>query len=134
MLKYKALSFVIFTAISGVAQAESFPILKQITSQPRLLGEGAYQGHYYVSSTLETIRWGYLPNKDAKPVLTVPSGSTVTFDTVSHEGLLEDQGRDAEKYFKSKGVKSQHILDEAKLISRSDLQHNFHKDGPHIVT
>lgn len=134
MLKYKALSFVICTALSGAAQAENFPILKQISAQPGLLSEGAYQGHYYVPSTLDTIRWGYLPNKDAKPVLTVPSGSTVTFDTVSHEGLLEDQGRDAEKYFKSKGVKSQYILDEAKLISRSDLQHDFHKDGPHIVT
>ncbi len=50
-------------------------------------------------STLKTITWGYLPNKNAKPVLTVPSESTVTFDTVSHEGLLEDQGRDAEKVF-----------------------------------
>lgn len=58
----------------------------------------------------------------------------VTFDTVSHEGLLEDQGRDAEKYFKSKGVKDAYILDEAKTITKSNLKHDFHKDGPHIVT
>ncbi|GEM_PF-6056019 len=56
MLKYKALSFVICTALSGAAQAENFPILKQITAQPGLLSEGAYQGHYYVPSTLDTIR------------------------------------------------------------------------------
>ncbi|BFM02229.1 hypothetical protein Psyaliredsea_08760 [Psychrobacter alimentarius] len=85
-------------------------------------------------STLQTISWGYLPNRDAKPVLSVPSGSTVTFDTVSHEGLLEDQGRDAEKYFQSKGVTADYVLDEAKKITGSDLAHDFHKDGPHIVT
>ena len=99
-----------------------------------MLKSGSYNGNYYVPSTLSTIQWGYLPNKESKPVLTVPSGSTITFDTVSHEGLLEDQGRDAEKYFKSKGVKSDFILDEAKLITNSKLKHDFFKDGPHIIT
>lgn len=114
--------------------AQDFPILKQLAKAPTQLKTGAYSGHYYVPSTLDTITWGYLPNRDAKAVLTVASGSTVVFDTVSHEGLLEDQGRDAEKYFKSHGVKSENILDEAKLITRSKLKHDFHKDGPHIVT
>lgn len=67
-------------------------------------------------------------------MLTVPSGSVVTFDTVSHEGLLEDQGRNAEKFFQSKGVKSNEILEDAKTITQSNLKHDFHKDGPHIVT
>lgn len=49
-------------------------------------------------------------------MLTVPSGSVVTFDTVSHEGLLEDQGRNAEKFFQSKGVKSNEILEDAKQL------------------
>ncbi|WP_373867831.1 acetamidase/formamidase family protein [Acinetobacter guerrae] len=114
--------------------ADDFTVLKQISDKPTLLKSGPYSGNYYIPSTLSTIKWGYLPNKDTKSVLTVPSGSTITFDTVSHEGLLEDQGRDAEKYFKSKGVKSDYILDEAKLITKSNLKHDFVKDGPHIIT
>lgn len=58
----------------------------------------------------------------------------MTFDTISHEGLLEDQGRNVEKYFKSKGVNSEQILSDAQKITASDLKHDFHKDGPHIVT
>lgn len=135
MLKKTALSlFVLSTLTLSLAHAEGFQVLKEITNKPTQLKQGPYKGNYYVPSTLQTISWGYLPNKDAKPVLSVQSGSTVTFDTVSHEGLLEDQGRDAEKYFKSKGVSADYILDEAKKITGSDLAHDFHKDGPHIVT
>lgn len=35
------------------------------------------------------MRWGFLPNRDAKAVRSVASGSMVTFDTVSHEGILD---------------------------------------------
>ncbi|MCH4245090.1 acetamidase/formamidase family protein [Acinetobacter gerneri] len=135
MLKHHFLSVALLTAVHlPIAHAEEFKVLKQISEKPTLLKNGTYQGNYYVPSTLDTITWGYLPNKNAKPVLSVASGSTVTFDTVSHEGLLEDQGRDAEKYFKSKGVPSAFILDEAKKITQSNLKHDFAKDGPHIVT
>lgn len=126
--------FVYGSLVSQSLYAEEFKVLQQITDHPIRLDSGQYAGNYYVPSTLKTITWGYLPNKNAQPVINVPSGSLVTFDTVSHEGLLEDQGRDAEKYFKSKGVKSEHILNEAKLITQSSLSHDFHKDGPHIVT
>lgn len=135
MFKRSLLSFVILSSFAtSTVYAESFNILKQISNKPVQLKDGDYKGNYYVPSTLQTITWGYLPNKDAKPVIAVPSGSVVTFDTVSHEGLLEDQGRDAEKYFKSKGVKAENILDEAKTITKSNLKHDFHQDGPHIVT
>lgn len=135
MLKVKLISLAVITSLSSAfTYADDFVILKQLSEKPTLLKDGTYKGNYYVPSTLNTITWGYLPNRDAKPVLTVNSGSTVTFDTVSHEGLLEDQGRDAEKYFQSKGVKSEYILDEAKTITQSKLHHDFHKDGPHIVT
>lgn len=137
MVKKLALSLAVSSGLFlsiHTAFAEEFKILKQLESKPTILKNGEYKGHYYVPSTLNTIQWGYLPNRTAKPVLTVPSGSVVTFDTVSHEGLLEDQGRKAEKYFTSKGVDADHILAEAKLITGSDLKHDFHKDGPHIIT
>ncbi|MBF0659812.1 acetamidase/formamidase family protein [Psychrobacter sp. NG25] len=135
MFKNTVLSLFVLSALGvSSAQAEDFTVLKQISDKPTQLTNGEYKGNYYVPSTLDTITWGYLPNKDAKPIMSVASGSVVTFDTVSHEGLLEDQGRDAAKYFKSKGVKDDFILDEAKKITQSNLDHDFDKDGPHIVT
>jgi acetamidase/formamidase len=135
MFKNTVLSLFVLSALgTSASYADSFIMLKQMSNKPVQLKEGDYKGNYYVPSTLNTITWGYLPNKDAKPVLSVASGSTVTFDTVSHEGLLEDQGRDAEKFFTSKGVNAAFILDEAKAITNSTLNHDFDKDGPHIVT
>jgi acetamidase/formamidase len=64
----------------------------------------------------------------------VPSGAIVVFDTLSHEGLLEDQGRDAKKYFMSKGISERLVLKDAIAITRSSIPHDFAKDGPHIIT
>jgi acetamidase/formamidase len=96
-------------------------------------GRGRRAGHY-IESTPETVRWGFLPNRDARPILTVPSGSLVTFDTVSHEGILEDQGRDPVAYFRGKGVRESQVMRDARAIARSELQHDFANDGPHVVT
>lgn len=89
---------------------------------------------WYVPSTLETIKWGYLPNANDPALLTVPSGATVVFDTVSHEGILEDQGRDPVKFFGSHGVPARMVLKDAIAITSSSLPHDFAKDGPHIIT
>lgn len=64
-------------------------------------------------STLDNVFWGVLPSRNDKPILHVPSGSTVTFDTVSHEGILEDQGKDPVKYYGQYGVKPEHVLQDA---------------------
>jgi acetamidase/formamidase len=88
---------------------------------------------YYVPVTPETIRWGYLPEMGANPLINVPSGAVVTFDTVSHEGILEDQGRDARKYFTSLGIPAADVLRDAEAITQSSLPHDFVKDGPHVV-
>ncbi|MQA98485.1 MAG: acetamidase [Streptosporangiales bacterium] len=88
----------------------------------------------YLPSTEETVRWGTLPNRDADPVLTVPSGGVVTMDTVSHEGILEDQGRDPVAYFGDHGVAPEDVLADAKAIAASNIPHDFDADGPHVVT
>ena len=67
-------------------------------------------------------------------MLTVPSGSEITFDTVSHEGLLEDQGRDPVAYFSRYGIAPEQVLKEASAIVSAGFNHDFDKDGPHIVT
>jgi hypothetical protein len=89
---------------------------------------------YYIPSTIDTIKWGYLPNENDSAVLTVDDGAIVVFDTVSHEGLLEDQGRDPLGYFSKKGIPKKYVLQDAVDIATSDIQHDFRLDGPHIVT
>jgi len=126
-----ALVFAATLALSGTAAgAKDFKILQPLGDKPTKMKNGGY----YVPTTTETARWGSLPNADSKPVLTVPSGSIVTFDTVSHEGILEDQGKDPVKYFGRFGVKPAQVLDDAKAIAASSLEHDFVKDGPHVVT
>jgi acetamidase/formamidase len=113
----------------GAAMAKDFTVLQPLGDKP-----GKIKNGYYVPSTPETVRWGSLPNVDAKPVLSVPSGSLVTFDTVSHEGILEDQGKNPIKYFAQFGIKPGQVLTDAQAITESSLEHDFVKDGPHIIT
>jgi len=95
--------------------------------------EGSIAGSTYVASDLSTILWGFLPNSATKPVATVASGGTVTFDTVSHEGILEDQGRDPKTYFGAHGVAAGDVLRDAIEIAASGIPHSM-DDGPHVVT
>lgn len=95
---------------------------------------GFYKSDYFLETNVDTVTWGRLPNKDTEPVLTVESGATVTIDTLSHEGILEDQGKDPVAYFTGKGVSEDMILDDAIEIAASDLPHNFDEDGPHVIT
>ncbi|MFZ9366916.1 MAG: acetamidase/formamidase family protein [Burkholderiaceae bacterium] len=118
----------------AVGSATAMP-LQPLAERPGKLSVPGVRGKvWYVPSTLSTIKWGYLPNQLDAPVLQVPSGAMVVFDTVSHEGLLEDQGRNALNYFSSKGVAPNMVLNDAIAITRSSLPHDFIKDGPHIVT
>jgi acetamidase/formamidase len=106
------------------------PLSETPCPAPSSLGTGA---SFYVPATPKTIRWGYLPDAASQPILTVPSSSVVTFDTVSQEGLLEDQGRDPVKFFGSFGVPPDEVLHDAQAIAASSLEHHFVEDGPHIV-
>jgi len=108
-------------------------ILQPLADKPVPGSSVKLTSDFYVPAVPETIRWGYLPDNAAKPILTVRSGATVTFDTVSHEGILEDQGRDPVKYFGGLGVPPAQVLNDAKAITASSLAHDFAKDGPHIV-
>lgn len=120
---------------AGPKSAQPSLPLQPLAEKPGLLSVQGLPGKvYYVPSTLETIKWGYLPNATDTPLLTVPSGATVVFDTLSHEGLLEDQGRDPLKYFASHGVPARMVLKDAIAITGSSRPHDFAKDGPHIIT
>jgi len=99
-------------------------------------GTGPIYGQHYLPSSPDQVRWGYVPSLTSEPVLRMRSGETVTVDTVSHEGILEDQGRDPLRYFAGHGVPASKVLTDAVAIAR-DYQRttrNFDVDGPHVVT
>lgn len=64
----------------------------------------------------------------------VEPGETITVDTISHEGLLEDQGRDPRMFFARHGVEGVAVLDDMQALAESSTAHDFDEDGPHVVT
>ncbi|PCN47803.1 acetamidase [Curtobacterium sp. 'Ferrero'] len=95
-------------------------------------GRGPVLGDVLVSSDPDAVLWGRLPACEDAPTTTVPAGSTVTFDTVSHEGVLDDQGRDPVAYFGGHGVPRGAVLDDAVAIAARAERGTA--DGPHVVT
>jgi acetamidase/formamidase len=77
-----------------------------------------------------------VPSVSSEPALRIRSGQTVTVDTVSHEGILEDQGRDPVSWFGGHGVAARDVLTDAIDIAREydRTPRSFDVDGPHVVT
>lgn len=94
-------------------------------------GTGPVAGQHYLPARPGTVLWGRLPAAHDDPVLTVASGATVTFDTVSHEGILDDQGSDPVAYFGRHGVSETGVLKDAIAITRE--VERGPADGPHVV-
>jgi acetamidase/formamidase len=86
----------------------------------------------HLPSTPGTTLWGYLPGENDPPVLTVDPGDQITIDTVSHEGILEDQGRDPVTFFGRHGVDPADVLPDAIEIA-AHAEH-LGGGGPHVVT
>ncbi|MFC8731810.1 acetamidase/formamidase family protein [Luteimicrobium sp. NPDC057192] len=101
------------------------------TLQP---GKGPVRAPVYLSAEPRHVVWGRLPCAADAPVLTVDSGTEVTIDTVSHEGLLEDQGRDPLAFFAAHGVDADDVLADAVALAASRLDRDPDDDGPHVVT
>jgi acetamidase/formamidase len=99
-------------------------------------GAGPIHGTHYLPSLPEQVRWGYVPSLGSEPVLRIRSGETVTVDSVSHEGILEDQGRDPVAYFAGHDVPARQVLDDAVAIAHAydRTARDFDTDGPHIIT
>jgi acetamidase/formamidase len=66
--------------------------------------------------------------------VTVTSGEVLTIDTISHEGILPDQGRDPAEFFAAYGVSPGDVLADAVSLAASPLEHDGSVDGPHVVT
>lgn len=95
-------------------------------------GTGPISSTTYLPAEVDNVLWGRLPCATDSPVLSVAPGTSVTVDTISHEGILEDQGRNPEKFFSAHGVSE--ILSDAVALAASGYERTFGVDGPHVVS
>jgi acetamidase/formamidase len=78
----------------------------------------------------ENIIWGELFKPDSKPILQVKSGDRIVMQTVSHEGILQDQG-DTVEFLTKAGITKDKILPD-----QLNIKANVKKTGPgpHVIT
>ncbi len=91
-------------------------------------------GSTYLPARPDEVAWGLLPNATSRPILTVPSGQAVLIDTISHEGLLADQGSDPAAFFGAAGIGAGDLLDDVLALAASGRRHTPDVAGPHVVT
>lgn len=96
-------------------------------------GVGPIDGDHYLPLLPDHAFWGRLPCGADRPAVTVASGSSITVDTLSHEGLLADQGRNPLRFFGSHGVPADLVLREAVCLT-SIRRHQPDLHGPHVVS
>jgi acetamidase/formamidase len=124
--------------LSGGSASAASSSRPEVTVPGEILqpGMGPIHGQHYLQSVPDQVTWGYVPSLTAAPVLRIKSGEAVTVDGVSHEGILEDQGRDPMAYFGSHGVPASEVLKDAVAIASGyhRTTRNFDVDGPHVVT
>jgi acetamidase/formamidase len=88
----------------------------------------------YLAATPENVFWGRLPCELDTPRARVNPGDVITVDTLSHEGIMEDQGRNPLGFFEEYGVPATAVLADAQDLADSGMAHDFDDDGPHVVT
>lgn len=97
-------------------------------------GEQLAADALYLPADLRSVLWGRLPCASDTAVLSVDPGTEVVIDTLSHEGILEDQGRDPRAFFGGHGVHPDGVLSDAVAIAASGYRRDPASDGPHVVT
>jgi Predicted acetamidase/formamidase len=95
-------------------------------------GEGPIRGEHYLPADPATVFWGRSPVEGDAPVLEVDPGVEVTIDTLSHEGVLDDQGSDPVAFFGGHGVAREDVLTDAVALAASRARDP--EDGPHVLT
>ncbi|WP_406286441.1 acetamidase/formamidase family protein [Embleya sp. NBC_00896] len=105
-----------------------------ITEAPPVAVPGSRRGRQHLPSGPGTVLWGWLPGARDRPVLIVDPGETLTVDTVSHEGILGEQGRDPVAFFGRHRIPADRVLADHRALAASALAHDPVVDGPHVVT
>ena len=99
-------------------------------SDAKSQSESKVDPDYLIESTPNNVIWGELFVPDSQPILRVKSGDIVTIETVSHEGILPDQG-DTVEFFTSAGIDEADILPD-QLAIKQQIERTA--PGPHVIT
>ena len=113
----------------------SFIIALGLTASTGILtaysqSESASTEAILVRSTPENVIWGELFTSENQPILQVQSGELITIETVSHEGILPDQG-DTVEFFTNAGIDEADILSD-QLAVKEQIERTA--PGPHVIT
>ncbi|MEM7762268.1 MAG: acetamidase/formamidase family protein [Cyanobacteria bacterium P01_A01_bin.40] len=111
--------------IAIIVLLNSLILAPAVNSQPTANNE-----EHYVESTPENVIWGKLFISEDEPILQVQSGDTVIIETISHEGILPDQG-DTVEFFTSAGINAADILPD-QLAVKEQIERTA--PGPHVIT
>ena len=134
--KFFFVVFVFSVLTSCSKKDEDFKLLQPISNLPNKIKSDHFKFKeeiLYIPVTENTVNWGHLPNLNSKPVASINSTDLVIFDTISHESILEDQGRNPISFLKNHNVEKNNVLSDSIKIANSNIEHNFFLDGPHIV-
>ena len=135
-LKLFFIVFILSSITSCGKKDENFNILQPISNLPKKVKSDHFnfkEEILYIPVAESTVNWGHLPNLNSKPVASINSTDLVIFDTISHESILEDQGRNPASFLKTHNVEKNNVLSDSIKIANSNIEHNFFLDGPHIV-
>lgn len=91
---------------------------------------GASPATHNVLSTPDHVIWGELFKPNSPPILKIQSGDRLTIETVSHEGILADQG-DTVAFFTKAGIDEKDILKDQMSV-KSQVKKTG--PGPHVIT
>ncbi|MDJ0335835.1 acetamidase/formamidase family protein [Salinibacterium sp. G-O1] len=106
------------------------PMGAVVTMDALQSGLGPIRADTYLPADPADVLWGRLPCAADSAVLTIDSGTEVTIDTISHEGIMEDQGRDPRAFFGGFGVAD--VLDDAARLAASGYDRAG--GGPHVIS
>ena len=116
-----------YLLIAFIAGLASISYISPVKSQSEDSGRPE---EYLVESTPENVIWGELFISEDEPILEVKSGDIVTVETISHEGILEDQG-DTVEFFTGAGIDEADILPD-QLAVKEQIEKTG--EGPHVIT
>jgi acetamidase/formamidase len=91
--------------------------------------QSRYNVDTHVRSTPQNVVWGHLP-AGRQPVLRIRSGQTVSIDTVSHQGLINNM--DPVKFFGAAGIAPADVLPDA--VDVYNKVRRPKDSGAHVLT
>lgn len=99
---------------------------------------GAIGSTYQILSTSENVIWGELFKPSSNPILRVSSGDRVVVQTISHEGILPDQG-DTIDFFAQGGIpeNTKSAISQVQILpDQLNVKATVQKTGPgpHVIT